>query len=152
MTFDMKQCKPGDKLICRDGLVAIYRRGSGSENYPHVVISEGDSYSWVVTDKGTFWKSLEEHKRDVVGLLVTHLDNFCKETPLDSSDKPASNEISPTRKAIGDKLSRITWRVILDEPGFATAKINDETVRLSYDELDELYTSVGAVPALTLLR
>jgi len=152
MKFDMRQCKPGDKVICRDGRVVIYNNGFGCEPYPHRVTADCDSNYWTVTHKGTFWISGGEHKCDIVGLVVKHQDNSCKETPLDLSDKPASDEISPTRKAIGDKLSRITWRVILDEPGFVTAKINDETVRLSYDELDELYTSVGAVPALTLIR
>jgi len=72
MAFDMRQCKPGDKLVCRDGSIAIYAdittyfRRRYMEDYPHNLYSAVGDLKWSVTDSGQLYKGII-HDRDVVG-------------------------------------------------------------------------------------
>lgn len=70
--FNMKQCKPGDKLISCHGLILTYVGPSTSDRYPHKVkypdeIYEKNSYG-TRTDEGYVFvvnRLPEDH--DIVG-------------------------------------------------------------------------------------
>jgi hypothetical protein len=62
--FDMNQCKPGDKLVCRDGDVVIYKCKEFDDKYPHKIIWDGGQGSR--TDKGSCFSSNSPSDRDII--------------------------------------------------------------------------------------
>ncbi len=67
----MNKCKPGDKLVCRDGSVATYL-GEATyferrymEEYPHNLYRESDGLKWSVTNSGELSKG-SQRDRDIV--------------------------------------------------------------------------------------
>lgn len=83
MTFDMKQCKPGDILICRDGSIAIYAdittyfRRRYMEDYPHNLYDAVGDFRWSVTDSGQLYKDIMTD-RDVVGFYLPNGEDIAK--------------------------------------------------------------------------
>lgn len=48
--FDMNQCKAGDKLVCRDGTIAVYRGTRSDTLYSHVVVVKPiDEPEWAMS-------------------------------------------------------------------------------------------------------
>lgn len=62
--FDMNQCKPEDKLICRDGTVVEYVGERLSDIYPHSIVYPNGGRA-TRTDDGRVIKS-ELNNRDIV--------------------------------------------------------------------------------------
>lgn len=72
MSFDMNQCKKGDKLICRDGIVVEYEKLIGGFMYPHKVKYESGHYG-TRTDTGLFYL-IEGDNKDIIGFYKEEKD------------------------------------------------------------------------------
>lgn len=69
-TFDMRQCKPGDKLISRHGLVLTYEgpnNFSSANMYPHLVRYPDGAYGTRADNGLVSLRKPLETDHDIVG-------------------------------------------------------------------------------------
>jgi hypothetical protein len=68
--IDLTICVKGQKLLLRDGRIAIYRGLTRNDYYPHkTVLLEGEDFFYTYQDNGSYHSENESHICDVVEIL-----------------------------------------------------------------------------------
>lgn len=118
--FDMNQCKAGDKLVCRDGTIAIYINKQNHEIYPHVVRIEDPEGKWSMstTDLGNRYEE-HESSNDIIG--------FYKEEP-----KMIERDKEYDLKVTGEQLAWIWYLIGSINGGFSSNAA-------LYDKVDNMF-------------
>ena len=80
----MKQCKPGEILVLRNGGIARYSRHNPGHSYPHAIMVIETGMSYPICDDGRFWDHAEDepHHYDVVGKLELFLQSNAPTNPM----------------------------------------------------------------------
>ena len=86
MSFDMNQCKKGDKLVCRNGDVVVYDEKTCYHRYPHKVNHTSGYISY--TEEGLILTSSTIQDYDIIGFYKeeTSMDNKQYEIKLKQGD------------------------------------------------------------------
>lgn len=100
MGFDMNQCKKGDKLVCRDGVVAEYVGKDSHTTYPHNVMVKDPKWDW------SMWVTVTG-KRFIGGKGECDIIGFYKEEIVVNKQEMIERNKEYDLKVTGEQLAYI---------------------------------------------
>jgi hypothetical protein len=78
MSFDMYQCKIGDLLVSKHGMILTYEGDSGQLDYPHQVRYPNGGGGTRCNDGTTYLHNKRETDHDIIGFAKDYYGDILK--------------------------------------------------------------------------